>query len=203
MITITNHPSGSHSHPYCTLQGGGSPQVYLCPSALLIQHTPSSEESLKDPICVIPLLRSSGTPAILDLAAMCQCMREEWDNKVSMEHKKKTKLCSREMPTPTTCCSHSYDSEEVGHSHMCYALKNIPRTKNHQYNNRKRCAAKIMMGLGGFHDAKSVSPVRSNIACLCDLQTAFMWLLRAKGTAVIDLNLIDSFSMVVNTPQPE
>ena len=24
------------------------------------------------------------------------------------------------------------------------------RTKNHQYNNRKRCAAKIKMGLGGF-----------------------------------------------------
>ena len=107
------------------------------------------------------------------------------------------------MPTPTTCCSHSYDSEEVRHSHMRYALKNIPRTKIHQYNNRKRCAAKIKMGLGGFHDAKSVSPVRSNIACLCDLQTTFMWLLRAKGTAVIDLNLIDSFSMVENTPQPE
>ena len=59
---------------------------------------------------------------------------------------------------------------------------------------------KIKMGLG---DAESVSPVRSNIACSCDLQTAFMWLLRARWTAVIDLNLIDSFSMVENIPQPE
>ena len=33
---------------------------------------------------------------------------------------------------------------------MC-ALMNVPRIKNHQYNNWKRCAAKIMMGLGGFH----------------------------------------------------
>ena len=30
-----------------------------------------------------------------------------------------------------------------------------------------------------------------------------MWLLRARWTAVIDFNLIDSFSMVENTPQPE
>ena len=60
----------------------------------------------------------------------------------------------------------------------------------------------IMMGLGFFGDAESVSPVRSNIACLCDLQTAFMWLLRARWTAVIDLNLIDSFSMVDNIPNP-
>ena len=40
--------------------------------------------------------------------------------------------------------------EEVRHGHVRYALMNIPRTKNHQYNHRKRCAAKIMMGLGGF-----------------------------------------------------
>ena len=40
-------------------------------------------------------------------------------------------------------------AEEVRHSHVRYALMNIPRTKNHQYNNRKRCVAKIMMGLGG------------------------------------------------------
>ena len=57
---------------------------------------------------------------------------------------------------------------------------NIPRTKNHQYNNQKHCAVKIKMSLGGFHDATSVLPVRSNIACLCDLQTALMWLLRAR-----------------------
>ena len=56
-------------------------------------------------------------------------------------------------------------------SHVHYALMNIPRTKNHQYNNRKSCAAKIMMGFGGgVSDAESVSSVRSNIACLCDLQ---------------------------------
>ena len=59
-----------------------------------------------------------------------------------------------------------------------------------------------MMGLGVFHDAESVSPVRSNIACLCDLQTAFMLLLKARWMAVIDLYLIDSFSMVENTPNP-
>ena len=33
---------------------------------------------------------------------------------------------------------------------------------------------------GGFRDAESVSLVRSNIVCLCDLQIAFMWLLRAR-----------------------
>ena len=60
---------------------------------------------------------------------------------------------------------------------MRYALMNIPRTKNRQCNNRKRCAAKIM---GGFHDAERVLPVRSNIACLSDLQMAFIWLLRAR-----------------------
>ena len=54
----------------------------------------------------------------------------------------------------------------------------------------------------GFCDAESVSPVKSNIACLCDLQTAFTLLLRARWMAVIDLDLIDSFSMVENTPQP-
>ena len=59
-----------------------------------------------------------------------------------------------------------------------------------------------MMGLGGFADAESLSLVRSNIACLSDLQMAFMWLLRPSWTAVIDLNLIDSFSMVENTPNP-
>ena len=59
-----------------------------------------------------------------------------------------------------------------------------------------------MMGLGGFRDAKSVSSVRSNIACLCDLQATFMWLLKARGMAVINLDLIDSFSMVENPPQP-
>ena len=59
-----------------------------------------------------------------------------------------------------------------------------------------------MMGLGGFCDAESVSPVRSNIAYLCDLQTAFIWLFRARWTAVIDLDLIDSFSMVENTTNP-
>ena len=68
-------------------------------------------------------------------------------------------------------------AEEVRHYHVRYALMNIPWTKNHRYNNRKRCAAKIKMG---FRDAESVSPVRSNIACLCDLQTAFLWLLRAR-----------------------
>ena len=62
---------------------------------------------------------------------------------------------------------------------------------------------KIQMGLGGLRDAESASPVRSNIACPCDLQTAFMWPLRARWTVVIDLDLIDSFSMVENTPQPE
>ena len=76
---------------------------------------------------------------------------------------------------------------------------NIPRTNTQP----KWGAAKIMMGLGGFRDAKSVSPVRSNIACLCDLQAAFMWLLKARWMAVIDLDLIDSFSMVENTPQPK
>ena len=40
--------------------------------------------------------------------------------------------------------------EEVWHSHVCYALMNIPGTKIHQYNNRKCSAAKIMMGLGFF-----------------------------------------------------
>ena len=33
---------------------------------------------------------------------------------------------------------------------MRYALMNIPRTKHHYYNNRKRCAAMIMMDLGLF-----------------------------------------------------
>ena len=41
-------------------------------------------------------------------------------------------------------------AEEVRHSHVRYALMNIPRTKNHRHNNRKCCAPKIMMGLGGF-----------------------------------------------------
>ena len=41
-------------------------------------------------------------------------------------------------------------TEEVQHSHVGY----IPRTKNHQYNNEKHCTAKIVMGLGGFHDAE-------------------------------------------------
>ena len=71
-------------------------------------------------------------------------------------------------------------SEEVRHYHVHYTLMNFPRTKNNRHSSRKRCAAKIKMGLGGFRDAESVSPVRSNIACLCDLQTAFMWLLRAR-----------------------
>ena len=72
-------------------------------------------------------------------------------------------------------------AEEVRHGHVCYALMNIPRTKNHQYNNRKRCASKDHDGFrGGFRDAESVLPVRSNIACLCDLQIAFIWLLRAR-----------------------
>ena len=64
----------------------------------------------------------------------------------------------------------------------------------------KRCVAKTMLGLGGFCDAESVFPISSNLACLCDLQMAFMWLLR---TAVTDLDLIDNFSTVENTPQPE
>ena len=93
---------------------------------------------------------------------------------------------------------------EVRHSHVRYALMSIPRTKN-QYNSQKRCVTKIMMEFRGgrFRDAESVTPVRSNIACLFDLQTAFMWLLRARWTAVIDLDLIDSFSMIENTPQPK
>ena len=37
-----------------------------------------------------------------------------------------------------------------GPSHVYYAWMNIPETKKHQYNNWKCCAAKIMMGLGGF-----------------------------------------------------
>ena len=76
---------------------------------------------------------------------------------------------------------HRKEAEEVQNGHVCYALMNIPRTKNRQCNNRKHCAAKIVMGLGFFfRDAKSVSLVRSNIACLCDLQLVFMWLLRAR-----------------------
>ena len=60
-----------------------------------------------------------------------------------------------------------------------------------------------MMGLGGFRDAESVSPVTSNITCICDCQTAYKWLLRARWTAVIDLDLIDSFSIVENASQPK
>ena len=58
----------------------------------------------------------------------------------------------------------------------------------------------VMMDLGRVQDAGSVSPVRSNIVCFCDLQTAFMWLLRARWMAVIDLDPIDSFSVVKNNP---
>ena len=43
--------------------------------------------------------------------------------------------------------------EEVRHGHVPYALMNIPRTKNRQCNNWKRCVAKIMMGLVFFCDA--------------------------------------------------
>ena len=83
-------------------------------------------------------------------------------------------------------------------------LMNIPKTKHHQYQQSERCAAKIMMGLGVFFcDAENVLPVRSSTACLCDLQTSFMWQLRARWTAVIDLDLTDSFSMAENTPQPK
>ena len=56
-----------------------------------------------------------------------------------------------------------YTAEEVRY---CYALMNIPRTKT--------INTTIGNGLRGFRDAESVSPVRSNIACLCDLQTVFM-----------------------------
>ena len=40
----------------------------------------------------------------------------------------------------------------------------IPRTKNSPHENWKRHTAKILMGLGGFHDTESVSTVRSNFA---------------------------------------
>ena len=83
-----------------------------------------------------------------------------------------------------------------------YTLMNIPRTKSHQHNNRKCCATKTRIGLGEFHDAETVSPVSSNITCLCDFQTALTWMLRARWLAVINLDLID-ISMVENSPQPE
>ena len=41
-------------------------------------------------------------------------------------------------------------------SRVLYTMT-FSRTKNHQYNSRKRYAAKIMMGFGGFRDAESVS----------------------------------------------
>ena len=72
-------------------------------------------------------------------------------------------------------------------------LMNIPKTKHHQYQQSERCAAKIMMGLGGVCDAENISPVRSSTACLCGLQSSFMWRLRARWMAVIDLDLTDSF----------
>ena len=69
--------------------------------------------------------------------------------------------------------------EEVRHSHTRYALMNI----------RKRSIQSEMLW-GFFVMLKSVLLVRSNIACLCDLQMAFMWLLRARWMAMIE---IDSF----------
>jgi len=90
--------------------------------------------------------------------------------------------------------------EEVRHSHVRYALMNIPRTKT---SIQTLCGKDHDGNLFLYYpDAESVMPVRSSIACLCDLQMALMWLLRARRTAVINLDLIDRFSMVENTPNP-
>ena len=70
-------------------------------------------------------------------------------------------------------------SEEVRHGHVRYALMKIPKIKNRQYDNSKRCTTKIIMGLGGSHDTESVLTVKTNVAHYCDFQTAFMWLLRS------------------------
>ena len=58
---------------------------------------------------------------------------------------------------------------------------------------------KILMGLGGFHDTESVSTVRGNFS---DFLTAFIWLFRARWTAVMYFDLIYCFSIVENTPSP-
>ena len=85
----------------------------------------------------------------------------------------------------------------------CATINWCWRTKNSQHENWKHYTAKMLMDLGGFYDTESISTVRSNFARFCDSQTAFMWLLRARWTVVINLELIDSFSMVENTPQPK
>ena len=70
----------------------------------------------------------------------------------------------------------------------------------HQYNNRRRCAAKIMIEFGGVFVMLKVS--RKSEVVL----HAFVTSKRhscGSWELVIYLNLIDSFSMVENTPQPE
>ena len=74
---------------------------------------------------------------------------------------------------------------------------NIP---NRQQQSETLCLKISWWVWVGLCDVETVSPVRSNISCLCDLQ---MWLLRARWMAVIDLDLIDSFSTVENSPQLE
>ena len=63
----------------------------------------------------------------------------------------------------------------------------ISKTKNREHKNWKHNRAKILTGLGGFHNTESVlTEVK-----ICDFQTAFSYV--ARRAAVIDLDLIDSF----------
>ena len=63
---------------------------------------------------------------------------------------------------------------------MHYALMNIIRTKKPSIQQLEMLCHKDYDGFSFFCDAESVSSVRSNNACLCDLQTAFMLPFRAR-----------------------
>ena len=58
--------------------------------------------------------------------------------------------------------------EQVQHGHV--PLMKIPKVKIRQFESWKYCMAKILMV---WHNNESISPVKSSIACFCELQMAF------------------------------
>lgn len=81
-------------------------------------------------------------------------------------------------------------------------LMNIPRTKNYQYENWKCCTLKITVGSGWVSWCLKHLTNRKKHCTLLWSPTTFMGLLRARWKTIIDLDQMDSFSMVKNTPNP-